>query len=105
MDFGGQNGRVSFGATEKQVVRTLGAPTVKHGGCWDYSTKNGTLNGEYLGGVDAMRYCFGPGPAGGQVVTTVFEHIVPHRLQNKKWYPGGWNPMMTLLKRPQKLSV
>jgi hypothetical protein len=98
MDFGAQSGRIAYGATPKQVLTALGPPTTKHAGCWTYPAENHTINGEYLGDVvDALRYCFGDGPAGGQVVTTIHEHLIPHRLPNKKWYPGGWGGVMTLM--------
>lgn len=98
LEVGAQSGRIAYGATPRQVLTTLGAPTKKQGACWSYSAKAHTINGEYLGDVvDGLRYCFSDGPTGGKVVANIYEHIIAHRLPTKKWYPGGWNPAMTLM--------
>jgi hypothetical protein len=98
LEVGEQNGGVAYGDSAAQVMTKVGSPATKHGSCWSYSARAHTVNGEYLGPfVDGLRYCFGDGPAGGSVVTAIYEHIVAHTLPSGKWYPGGWNYAMTLM--------
>lgn len=107
LQVGEQNGGVAYGDNAEQVMAKVGSPTTRHRACWNYRAHAHTVNGEYLGqSVDGLTYCFGDGPAGGKVVTSIFEHIVAHRLPSGKWYPGGWNHAMTLMSPSQeKLQV
>ena len=103
MQVGEQNGGIAYGDTRNLVRAKLGAPSDKQRGCWTYHAATHSFHGEYLGQfVDGLRYCFGDGPAGGTVVTAIYEHIVPHRLPTNKWYPGGWNHAMYLMSKAQE---
>lgn len=90
---GEQSAGIAFGAKPKQVLRTLGPPTQRQSTCWVYLARAHRVDGAYLGKlVDGLKYCFGAGPLGDQVVATIYEHVIPHTLPNKKWFPGGWEP-------------
>jgi hypothetical protein len=94
---GEQSAGIAFGAGPTQVLRTLGAPAAKRSGCWSYPASAHRVGGTYLGKyVDGLRFCFAGGPAGGLAVTTIFEHVVAHRLLNKNWFPGGWTPAVAI---------
>jgi hypothetical protein len=91
---GEQNGGVAYGDTHETVATKLGPPTQKGAACWIYNARRHIVNGMYLGEtVDALRYCFADGPAGGTVVSTIYEHLIPSavaRLPKNKRPPGGW---------------
>jgi len=83
---------VSYGDSAAKVRAKVGTPTRNQGVCWINDAKAHTVDGAYLGEfADAVRYCFGEGPAGGKAITAIEVHLIPHTLLNKKWYPGGWN--------------
>jgi hypothetical protein len=94
LEVGEQNGGIAYGDTAKQVTAKLGRPGKKQSACWIYSAPDHTLHGEYLGKViDAVRYCFADGPVGGQVVSTIYEHLIPSAnasLPKDKQPAGGW---------------
>jgi hypothetical protein len=92
---------VSYGDSPAQVLAKVGSPTKKQAACWIYSAKAHTVRGAYLGKfTDALRYCFGDGPAGGKAVSAIEVHIVPHTQLDGKWYPGGWNHAVVVLAAP-----
>jgi hypothetical protein len=94
---GEQDAGVAFGAKPGQVLQKLGAPSNKHSDCWVYTARAHRVGGAYLGKlVDGLKYCFGPGPPEGKVVTNVYEHVVAHTLPSKKWFPGGWEPAIAI---------
>ena len=85
------SGRIPFGATPKQVLQTLGSPTSKQPGCWVYRANADRVNGEYLPQwVDALKFCFSAGPAGGKAVTNIYNHLVAHPTPLNKHFAGGW---------------
>ena len=94
---GEQDAGIAFGAKPGQVLAKLGPPTKKQSACWVYTARAHRVGGAYLGTfVDGLKYCFGAGPLGDKVVANVYEHIVPHTLPSKKWFPGGWEPVIAI---------
>jgi hypothetical protein len=91
------SGRVPFGATPKQVQRTLGSPTSKQPGCWVYRANADRVNGAYLPQwVDALKFCFSAGPAGSKGVTNIYNHLVAHPIPLNKHFAGGWFPAINV---------
>lgn len=94
---------MAYGDTAKQVLAKLGAPTRKQSACWIYDAHSHTLNGMYLGKViDAAKFCFADGPAGGTVVSTIYEHLIPSAagtLPLDKQPAGGWIHPFTIASR------
>ena len=92
---------VAYGDPSSKVLSTVGSPTKKQGACWIYKAKSHSVSGSYIGKFsDSLRYCFGEGPAGGEAVTAIEVHIVPHTMLDGKWYPGGWNQATTYTPAP-----
>jgi hypothetical protein len=82
--YGQFNLGIAYGSTRKQVLRQIGSPTAKQGDCWLYRGHVGRIRGRYSGPyVDAMRFCFSDGPAGGQAVTQIFSHSPIHTIIKK----------------------
>jgi hypothetical protein len=74
-------------------VRRLGQPDHKlPSGCWTYQVENGAkLIGDGFGQwVDAVKYCFGDGPAGGKDVILIESHMVAHKV-GKRLFPASWD--------------
>lgn len=100
--YGEFNLGIAYGTAPKQVLRELGSPSRKQGNCWVYRGRVGSIRGRYSGSffVDAKRFCFSEGPAGGRAVTQVFDHYakhtivkrdpVTHKITSKKTYPAEW---------------
>jgi hypothetical protein len=87
---GMESAGIAYGDTPKKVLRALGAPTEKHRACWVYSAPGSRLHGLFVGqGVDAMKYCFAAGPAGGEAVSAIYGHRAAFTFRNKK-YPARW---------------
>jgi|tagenome__1003787_1003787.scaffolds.fasta_scaffold19186866_1 hypothetical protein len=102
---GEQSGGIAFGASEQQVLKKLGDPKRRQAACWVYSAADHTVNGRYLGRfVDGMKYCFGDGPAGGTVVTNIYEHITAHIGFQKKHIAAQWSPAIVLAPRTAPAS-
>jgi hypothetical protein len=106
---GEQNGGIAYGDTRGTVSAKLGTPNQKKPPCWIYNAHHHTVNGMYLGEtVDAIRYCFADGPAGGTVVSTIYEHLIPSavaQLPKDKRPPGGWmHPLIFMPKASQHLK-
>lgn len=93
-DLGEQNGGIAYGDTATQVVAKLGSPSRKEAACWIYNAEAHTVNGQYLAKViDKVKYCFGQGPVGGKVVSTIYEHLIPSAiatLPEGERPNGGW---------------
>jgi len=65
---------VAYGSTPGQVARQLGRPTETSRGCWVYRGQPGSIRGRAVNStVDAFKFCFGPGPTGGTVVSRVLQ--------------------------------
>jgi hypothetical protein len=86
-------------------VGQLGAPTAKSGHCWLYQGEVGRIRGRLSGSyVDAMKFCFGEGPAGGRAVTKILSHDVAHTIVardgTKKHFPAQWGGAITIMRVP-----
>ena len=93
-----QSGGISYGATPKRVLATLGTPTTKQPSCWSYKANAHTVGRDYLGKfVDGLRYCFGDGPAGGKAVVGIYVHVIAHPTPADKNYPGGWEHAVAVI--------
>lgn len=65
---------ISYGYTPAQVQRRIGPPTLKHGPCWIYVTKDRKVRGIWAGPyTDRVRFCFSSG-----VVSDVHDHQVAY---------------------------
>jgi hypothetical protein len=72
---------VPYGTARKQVLRQLGPPTKQQASCWIYRGRVGRIRGRYSDSdVDAMKFCFSEGPAGGKAVTQIFSHYAAHTI-------------------------
>jgi len=101
---------VAFGATPEQVVRRLGAPTTRDGSCWVYRGRAGAVRGRVSGPyVDALKFCFSPGPLGRNVVTQIYSHTVAHTIVEtdpmshtvfKRRFPARWGYTVAIAKVP-----
>jgi hypothetical protein len=84
LGYGQFNLGIAYGSTPTQVLRQIGSPTAKQADCWLYRGHVGRIRGRYSGPyVDAMRFCFSDGPAGGQAVTQIFSHSPIHTIIKK----------------------
>ena len=106
---GEQNGGIAYGDTKSMVLTTLGDPTRKDAACWIYTLHRHAINGMNLGKIiDAIKYCFANGSAGGTVVSTIHVHLIPSvvaKLPKDKRPPGGWTTPFTFMpKSQQRLS-
>jgi hypothetical protein len=91
------SGGIPFGASSQQVVGTFGPPTRNGAGCSVYSANAHRINGEYLGKfVDGLKFCFSDGPAGGKVVSTIYNHLIAHPTPADKHFAGGWEPAVAI---------
>lgn len=104
---GEQNGGIAYGDTQRAVSTTLGDPTAKQAGCWIYTLRGHAVNGMNLGKIiDAIKYCFTAGPAGGRVVSTIYVHLIPSvvaRLPKDKRPPGGWTHPFTFMPKASQV--
>jgi hypothetical protein len=102
-DYGAMDLGIPYGATPKQVLRQLGSPTTKQADCWLYRGPE-KLHGPYLSPyVDAMKFCFAEGPAGGKAVSDIYNHTVAHTIKwhdEKRRYPAQWSRPIALAKVP-----
>lgn len=103
---GEQNGGIAYGDTENMVLMKLGNPTKKKDACWIYTLQHHAISGMNLGKViDAIKYCFADGSAGGTVVSTIFIHLIPSavaKLPKDKRPPGGWTHPFTFMPKAQQ---
>ena len=75
-----------------------------------YGGRVGRIRGRYSGPyVDAMKFCFSEGPAGGKAVTRILSHTPIHTIvtwdpvthtRSRKTFPAQWGGIVTLLKVP-----
>ncbi|HEX3805509.1 MAG TPA: hypothetical protein VHV52_01905 [Gaiellaceae bacterium] len=81
---------IPYGSTPRQVLGQLGSPTAKRGNCWVYQGQRGRIRGRVVNSaVDAFKFCFAPGPLGGNVVARIFQHSPAQTIDHKK-LPAGW---------------
>ena len=94
---GAMNLGIAYGATAKQVLRQLGAPTSKEGNCWIYRGRAIAANRAHAGpNVDAMKFCFSEGSTGDQVVSTISSHYMATTFHNRR-YPAHWGGFVTIM--------
>ncbi len=103
---GEQNGGIAYGDTQNTVLTELGDPTHRNASCWIYTLHRHTINGMNLGKViDAIKYCFASGSAGGTVVSTIYVHLIPSVVAKLPKYqrpPGGWTHPFTFMPKSQQ---
>jgi len=103
---GEQNGGIAYGDTKSTVLKTLGDPTKTEAACWTYTLNRHAINGMNLGKtIDAIKYCFANGSAGGMVVSTIYVHLIPSvvaKLPKDKRPPGGWTHPFTFMPKSQQ---
>lgn len=96
---------IVYGSTPKQVLSRLGSPTKEQAHCWLYRGRVGSIRGHYPGPyVDAMKFCFSEGPAGGTAVTRILNHLpihsiikrdpVTNQIISKQTFPAQWGISM-----------
>jgi hypothetical protein len=112
--YGTWNLGIAYGWTPKQVLRQIGAPVKKQANCWLYRGQVrggiGNIRGRFSGlYVDAIKFCFGEGPAGGEAMTQIRSHYAAHTIfkkdatghvVSKRFYSAEWNGPVTLMKVP-----
>jgi hypothetical protein len=81
---------IAYGTTQEQMLRQLGSPTTKRANCWLYRGQIGTIRGRYSGPyVDALKFCFSDGPAGGKAVTQILSHRSAHSVAKTNLVTGA----------------
>lgn len=106
---GALNLGIAYGTTPKQVLRRLGSPTTKQARCWIYRGPT-KIPGSYRAlYVDAAKFCFSAGAAGGKAVTQIFNHTPTHTIikenpvthtVTKEKFSAQWGPEFVLQRPP-----
>lgn len=110
LHYGAMTLGIAYGASRKDVLRQLGPPTARQGRCWVYRGQVGRIRGRSSGPfVNAMKFCFSEGPAGGEAVMHIFGYRPAHTVTMwdpetgvlvKKRFPARWGPTIAIARVP-----